>query len=173
LTPAGIASQSKAVTLSIIPPALSFCIHVILSLRIDLVNFFGSLALDMKFGCSVSKCDEKLNEGDPRKTLRESQGELSGKGSQTPPSHQPPARHSVPVVHALQKGGLPHPHNPWIESYRYKEEEEEGARGSAREREGVRGGARMTRTQSPWRIPLGPPSLPTPNVQEYVDSTLI
>jgi len=132
--------------------------------------------LDMKLGCSVSKCDEKLNEGDPRKTLRESHGGLSGKGSQTPPSHQPPARHLVPVVRALQKGGLPPPHNLWIESYRYKEGEEEGARGSEREREGVIEGARMTRTQSPRRIPLDPPSpLPTPNVQKHVDhdSTLI
>ena len=98
----------------------------------------------MKFGCSVSKCYEKLNDGDSRKTLRESHGGLSGKGSQTLPSHQPPARHSVPVVRALQKGGLPPPYNLWIESYRYKEGEEEGARGSKREREGVRGGARTT-----------------------------
>ena len=119
----------------------------------------------MKFGCSVSKCDEKLNEGDSRKTRRESHGGLSGKGSQTPPSHQPPARHLVPVVRALQKGGLPPPHNLWIENYRYKEGEEEGARGSEREREGVRGGAQMTRTQSPRRIPLDPP--PSPPITKY------
>jgi len=112
----------------------------------------------MKLGCSVSKCDEKLNEGDSRKTLRESHGGLSGKGIQPPLSHQPPARHSVPVVRSLQKGGLPPSHNFWIESYRYKEGEEEGARGSKREREGVRGGARMTRTQSPRRTPPPPPS---------------
>jgi len=53
------------------PPALSFYIYVIPLLRIDFVQFCGSLAWDMKFGCSVSKCDEKLNEGDSRKTLRE------------------------------------------------------------------------------------------------------
>ena len=74
IDPPGRTSQSKAGTLSIMSPALSFCIHVIPSLRINLVKFFGSLAWDMKFGCSVSKCDEKLNEGDSRKTLRESHG---------------------------------------------------------------------------------------------------
>ena len=113
----------------------------------------------------MSTCDEKLNEGDSRKTLRESHGGLSGKGSQPPPSHQPPACHSVPVVRALQKGGLPPPHMLCIESYRYKEGEEEGARGSEREREGVIEGARMTRTQSPRRIPLDP--LPPPPNTEY------
>ena len=118
--PPGRTSQSKAATLSIMSTALSFCIYVIPSLRIDLVHFFGSLARDMKFGCSVTKCDEKLNEGDSRKTLRESHEGLSGNGSQTSPSHQPPACHSssVTVVRALQKGGLPPPHNLGIESYR-------------------------------------------------------
>ena len=133
IDPPGRTLESKAATRSIMPPVLSFCIYVIPSLRIDLVQFFGSLAWDMKFGCSVSKCDGKVNEEDSRKTLRESHGGLSGKGSQTPPSHQPPARHSVPVVRALQKGGLPPPHNLWIENYRHKEGEEEGARGSERE----------------------------------------
>jgi len=138
IDPPGRTSQSKAATLSMMSPALSFFIRVIPSLRIDLVQFFGSLAWDMKFGCSVSKCDGKVNEEDSRKTLRESHGGLSGKGSQTPPSHQPPARHSVPIVCALQKGGLLPPRNLCIESYRYKEGEKEGARGSERERDGVR-----------------------------------
>jgi len=120
IDPPGRTSQSKAATLSIMSTALSFCMYVIPSLRIDLVQFFGSLARDMKFGCGVTKCDEKLNEGDSRKTLRESHEGLSGNGSQTPPSHQPPARHSssVTVVRALQKGGLPPPRNLGIESYR-------------------------------------------------------
>jgi len=142
IDPPGRTSQSKAATLSIMPPVFPFCIYVIPSLRIDLIKFFGSLASDMKLGCSVSKCDEKLNEGDSRKTLRESHGGLSGKGGQTPPSHQLPARHSVPVVRAFQKGGLPPPHNLWIEGHRYKKGEEEGARGSEREREGARGSER-------------------------------
>ena len=120
IDPPGRTSQSKAATLSIMPPALSFCIYVIPSLHLDFVQFCESFAWDMKFGCSVSKCDEKLNEGDSRKTLRESHGGLSGKGSQPSPSHQPPARHSIPVVRALQKGGLPPRHNLWIESY-YKD----------------------------------------------------
>ena len=108
IDPPGRTSQSKVPTLSIMSPALSFCIYIIPSLRI---NHFGSLAWDMKFGCSMSKCDEKLNEGDSRKTLRASHRGISGKGSQTPPSHQPPARHSVPVVRTLQKGGPPPPNN--------------------------------------------------------------
>ena len=90
------------------PPPLSFCIYVIPSLRIDLVQFFGSLALDMKFGCSVSKCDEKLNEGDSRKTLRESHGGLWGKEGPTPPSHQPPAIQSLSF--APFKKGVSPPH---------------------------------------------------------------
>ena len=105
----------------------------------------------MKFGFSMSKCDERLN-GGSRKTLRESHGGLSGKGSQPPPSYQPPARHSVPVVRALQKGCLPPPHNILYWDYRYKEGEEEGASGSERERAGARGGAQMTRTQSPCNV---------------------
>jgi len=77
IDPPGRTSQSIAATLSMTSPALSLCIYVIPSLRTDLVKFFGSLAWDMKFGCSVSKCDEKLNEGDSWKTLRESHGGLS------------------------------------------------------------------------------------------------
>jgi len=79
--PPGRTSQSKAATLSSVPAAFSFCIHVIPSLCIDLANFFGCLAWDMKFGCSVSRCDQTLHEGGSERTLRESQGGLSGKTS--------------------------------------------------------------------------------------------
>ena len=158
IDPPGRTSQSKEVTLSIKPPALSFYIYVIPSLRIDLVKFFGSLAWDMKFGCSVSKCDEKLNEGDSRKTLRESHGGLSEKGRQPPPSHQPPTRHSVPVVRALQKGGLP-PHNTCglrvTGTRRERKREREGARGSERE---CADDTDSKSSESPARSPPHPPN---------------
>jgi len=37
-------SQLKTTTLSLVSPGLSFCIHVHVSLCIDLVKFFGGLA---------------------------------------------------------------------------------------------------------------------------------
>ena len=81
IDPPGRTSQSKAATLSIEPPALSFCTHVIPSLCIDLNKSFGCLAWDMKLGCSVSKCDETLHEGGSWRTLRESHGGLPGNRS--------------------------------------------------------------------------------------------
>ena len=136
IDPPGRTSQSKAATLSIVSPALSFCIYVIPSLRIDLVKFFGSLAWDIKFGCSVSKCDEKLNKGDSRKTLRESHEGLSGRGSQT----HPPIN-SLPAIQSLSsapfKKGVSPPHTTLglrVEgTRRERKREREGASGSERE----------------------------------------
>ena len=43
IDPPGRTSPSKAATLSIMSTALSFCMYVIPSLRIDLVHFLGGL----------------------------------------------------------------------------------------------------------------------------------
>ena len=113
IDPPGRTSPSKAATLSIMSTALSFCMYVIPSLRIDLLQFFGSLARDMKFGCSVTKCDEKLNEGDSRKTLRESHEGLSGNGKPAkplPPINRLPAIQVQSLSSAPFKKGVSPPH---------------------------------------------------------------
>ena len=105
--------------------------------------------------------------------MRGIHGRLSGRvteDSRKKEDNPLPPINRLPDIQSLSsapfKKGVSPPHITFcIESYRYKEGEEEGARGSEREREGVRGGAQMTRTQSPQRILLDIP--PSPPITKY------
>jgi len=157
IDPPGRTSQSKRATLSIMPPALSFCIYVIPSLRIDLLNFLrvlsGTWSSDVAWASVM------------RDWMRRIHGRLWGRITEDyrekeafplPPINRLPAIQSLSST-PFKKGVSP-PHT--ISGLRV-----------TGTREGVRGWHGLKVLGESRSTPC--PPLPTPNVQKYLDSTLI
>jgi len=140
IDPPGRTSQSKVATLSIMSPALSFCIYVIPSLRIKLVKILGVLPETWSSDLAWASVMRNWMGVHGRLWGRVTEDSREKEANHLPPINRLPAIQSLSS--APFKKGVSLPHTTFcIEitgTRRERKRERAGASGSEREREGVR-----------------------------------